>query len=202
MSHSGDSGDSTADPSQGRKISEFPADTVLPADTELSFISDSTNFKITLANFLTALNVTGSIASIGDGIPLYTLAGSVNQIRALETLTGLYSEQGTSGNVEISDGFIKTITDDTPYQVIQSSEVIFCETVSEDAFVTLRASPQTGDLVRLFNTGTSQDIQVFSSGSENLIYQGTSTATGLTIGPLRSVTFRRAPAVWIQENYD
>lgn len=187
---------------QGRRISEFPVDTEFPADTFLTFIAGSTNFKISKADFLSALNVTGSIASVGDGIPLYTLAGSVNQIRALETLTGLYSEQGTSGNVEVSDGFIKTITDDTPYQVIQSSEVIFCQTESEDAFVTLRANPQTGDLVRLFNTGTSQDIQLFSSGGENLIYQGTSTASGLTIGPLRSVTFRRAPAVWIQENYD
>ena len=72
---------------QGRRKSQFPGNTVIPADATLDFVSDGVNYKIPLADFLSALSVTGSIVQDGDvtGTPVLDVQGAVNLIRNLET---------------------------------------------------------------------------------------------------------------------
>jgi len=88
----------------GRKISNFPANTALPADTELTFISGNTNFKIGLTDFLAALNVTGTIVQEGDAgdTPVLNKDGTVNEIRNLEAGTGITLSIEPSGSIKIS----------------------------------------------------------------------------------------------------
>ena len=77
--------------SQGRKISNLPADTVVPSGAYFTFVSGSTNYKITKANFLTAMGATGTLVASGSGpaIPVLQTAGSVYTIRGLEDGAGI-----------------------------------------------------------------------------------------------------------------
>lgn len=72
---------------QGRRKSVFPALTGIPADATLDFVSGGTNYKITLSDFLAALNVTGSIVQEGDplAVPVLDTQGTVHNIRNVET---------------------------------------------------------------------------------------------------------------------
>ena len=89
----------------GRRKSQFPADTGIPSGATFDFVASGANYKITYANFLTALNVTGSIEQIGDvtGTPILDTQGTVNYIRNLNPVTnsGLSIEVNADGGVDI-----------------------------------------------------------------------------------------------------
>lgn len=189
---------------QGRKISKFPGASVFQPGTALTFIAEGVNYKIPLADFLSSLNVSGVIESVGDGVPVYQSAGSVNQIRAIDALRGLYAEQGTSQNVEISDGHTTTLTSSTTFPVVNSSEIIFCTVSSTVYDITLNPGAVTGDLVRVFSTASTATVSVKTTNATNIIYRGAvvTGTTGFVMANLRSVTLRKAPNIWIQESYD
>jgi len=187
---------------QSRKISQFPADTVLPSDTQLTFIADGTNFRISVADFLTALNVTGSIASLGDGLQIYNLSGTVNNIRAFNAVTGLFAQQGTSGNIEIFDAFSKTIIDATTYVMVQTSEVVYCTSEAVPANIELLASAPTDSKIEIHNDSASQVCNISTTDASTIIRQGASAGTSFVLPALRSITLRKAPSLWSQTDYD
>lgn len=188
---------------QGRRVSEFPSITDFPADTFLTLISGSTNFKISLVDFLASIGVTGTIESTGSGEPIYLAAGSVNQIKSLTPLRGVSVLQNFGGSLDISDGLFFDIPDSGVHQVEQTAETLFFSpNAGQDGNATLKESPANADIVRIFNMGTGDDVNVSSFGGENIIYQGASVASPIAIAPFRSATFRRGPSNWIQESYD
>lgn len=75
---------------QGRRKSRFPGLDNIPSEATLDFVSGGTNFKIPLAAFLTALNVTGTIEQTGDptAAPVLDVQGAANLIRNIETGDG------------------------------------------------------------------------------------------------------------------
>lgn len=93
--------------SQGRKISNFPALTSIPDGAVLTFVSGSTNYKITKANFLTALGVTGTLVAAGSGsaTPVLQTAGSVYTIRGLEDGNGIVCSVSADNGITISNNF-------------------------------------------------------------------------------------------------
>lgn len=97
-----------ANRSQGRKKSLFPALAAIPSDATLDFVSGATNFKITLADFLAALNVTGSIVQDGDplGTPILDVAGAINQIRNLENGSGISTSVSPENGATIEHNFV------------------------------------------------------------------------------------------------
>lgn len=154
--------------SQGRKISNFPANTELPADTFLSFISDSVNYKITLADFLSALNVTGSIVSIGTGQPVLDVSLDVNQIRSIIAGSGAIVTTDLNDNIEIA---FQTITEEvSAYTITGSNEVVICSG-STPFQVDLKASPDLGDQATVIRAGTA-NITIDGNGL-NIIGSGT-----------------------------
>ncbi len=188
---------------QGRKISNFPAQTALPGDAELTYVSGTVNYKITLADFQSSLGVTGTIVSLGDGLAIFNLSGSENQIRAIETLTGLVSAQGTSGNIEIADASLFTVTSSTVHVMAQSSEVVFCTTGGVDANIELNETAATGDRIEIYSTVGVTSVNVSTTDGTDIIYQGAIAGSDtFTLAGLRSATLRKAPAVWVQESYD
>ena len=189
---------------QGRRISEFPATPTFPAGTQLTLIADGVNYQMPLADFLSALNVTGVIESLGDGIPVYNNAGSVNQIRAIETLSGLFSQQGTSGNIQISDAMLTTLTTSSLHVTSATSEIIFCTVGGLQYEIDLHTFAATGDVVRIFSTASNATVKVVSTDGSDIIYRGAvvTGATGFILPQLRSITLRKAPSIWIQEDYD
>ena len=105
----------------GRKISNFLALTSIPSDSVLTFVSSGTNYKISVADFLAALGVTGTIVQDGavTGTPVLDKAGSVNNIRNLESgigITALVSPENgitLNQNIEQDTGGVNLIVDDT-----------------------------------------------------------------------------------------
>ena len=87
---------------QGRKKSLFPAHSEIPSSATLDFVSGGVNYQISLADFLTALNVTGSIVQDGNslGVPILDTQAAVNNIRNLE----VSSTSGLSAEVSAENG--------------------------------------------------------------------------------------------------
>ncbi len=87
--------------SQGRKKSNFPALSSIPDGATLDFVSGSTNYKITKADFLTALGVTGTLVPAGavSAIPVLQTTGSVYTIRGLEDGAGIVFSVSPSGGI-------------------------------------------------------------------------------------------------------
>ena len=88
----------------GRKKSNFPALTGVPNDATLDFVSNGTNYKITIADFLAALGVTGTIKQDGDptGTPILDPQGSQNIIRNLEAGPGIKTAVSAQNGATIS----------------------------------------------------------------------------------------------------
>ena len=93
--------------SQGRKESNFPANTLVPDGAYFTFVSGSTNYKITKANLLTAMGATGTLVAAGSvsAIPVLSTAGSVYTIRGLEDGAGITCSVSASNGITIDNNF-------------------------------------------------------------------------------------------------
>ena len=98
--------------SKDRKISKFVAQTALPSDAFLTYISSNTNYRISLADFQASLGVTGTIVQDGavTGTPILDVAGSVNNIRNLEAGSGIKTSVSPENGATIEHGFIEDTT--------------------------------------------------------------------------------------------
>ena len=118
--------------SQNRKISKFPANTVIPSDAVLTFVSGATNFKITLSDFLAALNVTGTIVQEGavSSIPVLDTQGSVHKIRNLKGGTGIdifvNPDNGITIGLTNPTGTQQIVTKSANYQAVAADDIIHC----------------------------------------------------------------------------
>ena len=92
--------------SQGRRKSKFPADTGVPAGATFDFVAGGANYKITLADLVKALNVTGVIQQEGDplGVPILDSQDDVHKIRNLDEVvdSGLKIEVTARNGIAIS----------------------------------------------------------------------------------------------------
>lgn len=93
----------------GRKKSNFPGITTIPSDATLDFVSSGVNYKITLSDFLAALNVTGSIVQDGDptSTPVLGTQGTVNNIRNLKNGPGVKSSVNAQNGITLEHNFIQ-----------------------------------------------------------------------------------------------
>lgn len=92
--------------SQGRRISEFPATGAIQDSDEITFISQGSNFRMTYADFLATLGVTGSIVAKGDGTPVLDTQGTINNIRDIEGGSGIKTQTSPDDGVLVSHDFL------------------------------------------------------------------------------------------------
>ena len=107
MTHQDSNSDTLHNRVQGRRKSKFPVITNIPTDATLDFVSNGTNFKITLADFLAALNVTGTIEQEGsvNGTPVLDKQGTENNIRNLENGPGIVAALSPQNGIKLSHNF-------------------------------------------------------------------------------------------------
>lgn len=93
--------------SRGIKKSLFPANVVIDDAATLDFVLTGTNFKITYANFLAGLGVSGSIIQDGDptGTPILDTQGTVNNIRNIEDGPGIKSSVSAQNGITLEHNF-------------------------------------------------------------------------------------------------
>lgn len=205
--------------SQGRKISNFPALTSIPDGATLDFVSGSTNYKITKANFLAALGVTGTLVPAGSvsAIPVLQTAGSVYTIRGLENGAGIVCSVSASNGITVAHNFTQEGSYVALLGSIAAASPVFASlkagtgiSVSKAGnIITLAA---TGDLPHAIVTMQGNTTATTISGSASPVLAGglwvvgdTENFSGSTAGRLTytgaetlrlnidaSVTFKRA----------
>jgi len=76
---------------QGRRISRFPGNTLIPSDAQFDFISGGVNYRISYTDLLPLLGATGVLDQVGDplGAPVLDPAGTLYHIRNLEAGPGI-----------------------------------------------------------------------------------------------------------------
>jgi hypothetical protein len=88
------------------KTSQFPAQTSLPSDAVIPYVSGNTNYTITLANFQNSLGVSGTIAQTGtNGVPVLDVQGSSKLIRNLVGGFGVDIQENELNGITISTAF-------------------------------------------------------------------------------------------------
>lgn len=133
--------------SKGVRKSDFPSKTTLPSALFLDFVVDGANFRISLADFQTALNVTGTIVQLGTGTPVLRVSDSVNEIRDIIAGAGISVKVDASENVEIA------VTNDVPDAIISmqgnavntviATQSVFVKVAG--VFITTRVTDMTHD---------------------------------------------------------
>lgn len=112
---------------QGRKVSNFPALTSIPDGATFSFVSGTTNYKITYSNLLSSFNFVGSIAQLGasTGTPILDKQGSVNRIRNLEAGYGISISLSAQNGIKLSHNIADGGTGDVSlFQSLTTSQLI------------------------------------------------------------------------------
>lgn len=88
------------------KTSQFPAQTSLPSDAIIPYVSGSTNYTITLANFQSSLGLTGTISQEGvTGTPVLDVQGASKKIRNLNSGFGIAIDLNEQNGIDISTDF-------------------------------------------------------------------------------------------------
>ena len=156
--------------SQGRKKSNFPANTTIPAGATFDFVSGAVNYKITYANLTTALGVTGSITATGGAsrTDILTGSGSAYEIRGLEDGNGIACSVSGDDGVNIAINLTQ-----------EGSFTALCDTfaVASPVFASLKAGTgisisKASDIITISSTGA------FPYGLVTM--QGNTTATTIS----------------------
>ena len=94
------------------KKSNFVGTTTIPSGSTLDFVINGQNLKISAADFLTALGVTGTLVQDGavTGTPVLDIQGTVNNIRNVEDGPGIMSSVSPENGLTLSHNFIQDTT--------------------------------------------------------------------------------------------
>lgn len=88
---------------QGRKKSQFVAKTTVEAGGYFDYVVNGYNYRIAYTDFIGGLGVTGTIVQEGavTGAPILDVDGTINNIRNIESGSGILANVSTSNGVEI-----------------------------------------------------------------------------------------------------
>ena len=157
------------DRAYGLKQSEFIATTSVPTGSYLGIFNSGVNYKITYAQFLAGLGVTGSIAQDGavTGTPVLDVAGTVNNIRNLEDGSGIVCNVSPDNGITIAHNFTVNTT---------GSPLMLNTTATSPTFVSLVAG--TGiTLAAAASTITITNSTEVAVARGQVYMQGNATAT-------------------------
>tara|TARA_R110002110_G_scaffold415093_1_gene647870 strand:+ start:8999 stop:9406 length:408 start_codon:yes stop_codon:yes gene_type:complete len=97
------------------KKSNFPASATIPDTATFDYVYNNTNTRITKANLLGALGVTGTIEQEGNPLSTQVLVttGTVNGIRSLTDGSGILTSINAMDGIDIEHNFTQNITGST-----------------------------------------------------------------------------------------
>ncbi len=138
---------------QGRRKSQFPAQTSVLADATFDYVSNGVNYKITYNDLLLSLGATGTLEPGGNSLatPILDVQGQQNTIRNLEDGIGITSSVSPENGISIS---INAVQDDTGAPVFEQDDV--------DPTLLRFASLVAGDGVQVTRQG--DEIQISATG--------------------------------------
>jgi hypothetical protein len=151
----------------GVRQSDFEALTSITPGSYFGFFYNGYNYKITYANFISGLGVTGTIVQDGavTGTPVLDVSGTVNNIRNLENGSGVTCSVSAENGITIAHNFT---VDSVGEPILQNAGA------TSPTFVSIEA----GEGIEVGTTGTrvvisSTETQSYASVSMD----GNATAT-------------------------
>lgn len=96
----------------GVRQSDFEALTTITPGSYFGFFYNGYNYKITYANFITGLGVTGTIVQVGasTGTPVLDVSGTVKNIRNLENGSGIAASVSAQNGITVAHNFTVNAT--------------------------------------------------------------------------------------------
>ena len=187
------------DNSSGRKKSAFIAKTSVTSGAFLDFFVSSTNYKISYADFVSGLGVTGTITTLGaaSGTPILNVSGTVNRIRNIENGSGITSNVSASEGCEIKHNFLADGTGHAIFKNTTAAQPTFASLVAGSGitltttsnYITIEKTADTlvGGMASL--QGNSGATTIGGAGTAVLVTgtwtaEKTSTVTPSTAGRL------------------
>ena len=163
----------------GVRQSDFEALTSITPGSYFGFFYNGYNYKITYANFISGLGVTGTIVQDGavTGTPVLDVSGTVNNIRNLENGTGIACSVSAENGITIAHNFTVNST---------GSPLMLNTTALSPTFVSLVAG--TGITLTAANsTITITNAPAAAQVRGQVYMQGNATATVIasTATPVR-----------------
>jgi hypothetical protein len=157
----------------GIKISQFIDNDLLTGESVFTFVKDSTNYKITYADFLSQLGVTGTIAPLGgiSGVEVLDVQGTVNYIRNIEAGAGINVALNVGDGITVEHNFLVDGTGET---------ILLNPTNSQPTFVSLVA----GNGVTLTSINDTIEIEADEANPTNyglVSMQGNTTDTVIAV---------------------
>ena len=153
----------------GVRQSDFEALTSITPGSYFGFFYNGYNYKITYANFISGLGVTGTIVQDGavTGTPVLDVSGTVNNIRNLENGTGIACSVSAENGITIAHNFTVNAT---------GSPLMLNTTALSPTFVSLVAG--TGiTLTAASSTITITNAPAVAQVRGQVYMQGNATAT-------------------------
>jgi hypothetical protein len=153
----------------GVRQSDFEALTSITPGSYFGFFYNGYNYKITYANFISGLGVTGTIVQDGavTGTPVLDVSGTVNNIRNLENGSGITASVSAENGITLAHNFTVNST---------GSPLMLNSTALSPTFVSLVAG--TGiTLTAASSTITLASTQAVAQVRGQVYMQGNSTAT-------------------------
>lgn len=164
--------------SYGVRQSDFEAQTSIIPGSSFGFFFNGYNYKITYANFLNGLGVTGTIEQVGDvaGVPVLDIQGTDNFIRNLEEGSGISLNLSAEDGIEIAHNF--TI-DSVGEPIVQNGGA------ASPTFVSIEG----GDGIGVTTTGTRVVIsstETLSFATVTMAGNATATTIASTATPVKA----------------
>jgi predicted secreted protein len=156
-----------SDRAYGVKQSDFTAQTSIPSGSFLGFFANGYNYKISYANFLSGLGVTGTIVQDGavTGTPVLDVQGTVNNIRNLEDGAGIVTNVSAENGITIAHNFTVDTTGEPLMLNISDPSPTFVSLVA-------------GTGINITTSGDTIEIEAQQAAIYGQVYmQGNSTAT-------------------------
>lgn len=153
----------------GVRQSDFEALTTITPGSYFGFFYNGYNYKITYANFISGLGVTGTIVQDGavTGTPVLDVSGTVNNIRNLENGTGIACSVSAQNGITVAHNFTVNAT---------GSPLMLNTTALSPTFVSLVAG--TGiTLTAASSTITITNAPAVAQVRGQVYMQGNATAT-------------------------
>ena len=153
----------------GVRQSDFEALTSITPGSYFGFFYNGYNYKITYANFISGLGVTGTIVQDGavTGTPVLDVSGTVNNIRNLENGSGIVCNVSAENGITLAHNFTVNST---------GSPLMLNTTALSPTFVSLVAG--TGiTLASASDTITITNAPAAAQVRGQVYMQGNSTAT-------------------------
>jgi len=134
------------------KKSKFIAKSLLTTGDYLDFVRNGQNFRISYADFVASLGISGNIASIGDvtAIPVFYLLGGINYIRSIIGGSAITASLSAAGGVKLDHNFTVNKTG-APVLANESAVSPTIRSIVGGTGITVAAS---GDIIQISESGT------------------------------------------------